>query len=85
MNDLLKTGIAYWLAPALVSGVAVALAMLFGLTFTLIVAAGAITCVIVAVVTLIAPLAGALRRWGRNRFSPVRRRHPRPIVWNQWR
>lgn len=48
----------------------------------------AIAAVLLAVRLLLgifAPLYRPLRRWLINRFSPVRRRQPRPAAWHQWR
>jgi len=37
------------------------------------------------VLEIFAPLWHPIHRWLNNRFSPVRRRHPRPAAWHQWR
>lgn len=85
MDNLLKLGFAYWLAPSLVGGVAVVLAVAFGLTFS----AATIGVALAATVLLAATLVRPMVLWGlrclKNRLSPVRRRHPRPTAWHQWR
>lgn len=85
MDNLLKLGLAYLLAPSLVAGVAVLLAAAIGLTFTVTIIVLAIAAAGLLIATLGRPLIGAGIQWARNRFSPVRRRHPRPTAWHQWR
>jgi len=85
MNNLLKFGFAYLLAPSLVAGVAVLLAAAIGLTFTVAVIGAAFVAAILLITTVGRPLIAAGSRWVKNRFSPVRRRHPRPTAWHQWR
>jgi hypothetical protein len=81
MDNLLKFGLAYLLAPSLAAGVAVLLATAIGLTFT----AAVIVLALLLIAALGRPLITAISRWIKNRFSPVRRRHPRPTAWHQWR
>lgn len=85
MDNLLKLGLAYLLAPSLVAGVAVLLAAAIGLTFTVTIIVLAVAAAGLLTATLGCPLIGAGIQWARNRFSPVRRRHPRPTAWHQWR
>lgn len=85
MNNLLKFGIAYYLAPTLVGVVVVLLATAIGLTFTAVVIATAIAATLTVAIIFGRPLISAFCRWFRNHFSPVRRRQPRPAAWHQWR
>lgn len=85
MDNLLKLGLAYLLAPSLVAGVAALLATAIGLTFATTVIVLAIAAAVLLIATLGRPLIGTVSRWARSRFSPVRRRHPRPTAWHQWR
>lgn len=85
MDNLLKIALAYLLAPSLVAGVAVLLASAIGLTFTATVILLIIAAAFLLIVTLGRLLIEAMHRWANNRFSPVRRRQPRPAGWHQWR
>jgi hypothetical protein len=85
MNHFLKLGLAYLLAPALVAAIVWLAAAVLGLTL----AVSGIGLAVVAVAMLLAALArpvlSAGRRWVQPHSSSVRRRHPRPSAWHQWR
>lgn len=85
MDNLLKLGLAYLLAPSLVAGAIVLLAGAIGLTFAATVIVLAVAAAVMLIATLTRPLIEAVSRWANNRFSPVRRRQPRPAGWHQWR
>ncbi|PIV89286.1 MAG: hypothetical protein COW48_01280 [Hydrogenophilales bacterium CG17_big_fil_post_rev_8_21_14_2_50_63_12] len=85
MDNLLKLGFAYWLAPSLVGGVAVVLAVAFGLTFSAAIIGVALAAAVLLAAALVRPMAVLGWRCLKNRLSPVRRRHPRPTAWHQWR
>jgi hypothetical protein len=81
MRTYAKLGIGAWLAPGLT-------ALLIGVAVWVAVPAffaGAALGVGLLAFLLLRGGLGALRRWTRNRFSPVRRRGPRPPAWHQWR
>lgn len=83
--NFLKFGFAYALAPALVMAVAWLLGVTIGLTLTAVTLGLAIMAAAVLAIALGRALIPSLQRWLRNTFSPVRRRHPRPAAWRQWR
>lgn len=85
MNSWIKLGVAAFLAPSLTAGVLLLVGALTGMVIgtgmVAILAAG----MLLLVVALFAVLGSALRRALHNRFSPVRRKYPRPTAWHQWR
>lgn len=81
MGTLFKFGIAYLLAPTFVAGVAWLVAAALGVTM---VGGVVVSAVALGLVLAIAIWKAACRRI-RNHLSPVRRRHPRPAAWYQWR
>ncbi len=81
MGTLFKFGIAYLLAPAFVAGAAWLVAAALGITM---VGGVVVSAVAFGLVLAVAIWKAACRRI-RNRLSPVRRRHPRPAAWYQWR
>ena len=81
MGTLFKFGIAYLLAPTFVAGVAWLVAAALGVKMVGVVV---VLAVALGLVFAIAIWKVACR-WMRNRTSPVRRRHPRPAAWYQWR
>lgn len=81
MENIFRFSIAYLIAPALVAVVAWAFAAALGVTLTAVVVALGL----LGVALLLRALSRPVRRWYNNHFSPVRRRHPRPAAWHQWR
>ena len=81
MGTLFKLGIAYLLAPTFVAGVAWLVAAALGVTM---VGGVVVLAIALGLVLAIAIWKAASRRM-KNRLSPVRRRHPRPAAWYQWR
>ena len=81
MGTLFKFGIAYLLAPTFVAGVAWLVAAALGVTMV----GGVMVLAVALGLVLAIAIWKAACRWMRNRTSPVRRRHPRPAAWYQWR
>ena len=85
MSDIVKLGLAWWLAPSLVAGVVWLLAGLLGVTFGLTLSVLLLTGGVCLLVMLATVLSGPICRWFQYVISPVRRRRPRPTAWHQWR
>lgn len=85
MNSWIKLGVAAFLAPGLAAGVLLLIGALSGI----VIGTGMVVMLAAAVgmlaFGLLSGIGGALHRALRNRFSPVRRKTPRPAAWHQWR
>lgn len=81
MNGWVKLGIGAWLAQGLAAA-ALGVAAWLGASMFM---AGLAADLALAFLALALGLAGGVRRWLARRFSPVRRKGPRPPAWHQWR
>lgn len=85
MNSWLKIGVAAFIFPGLTAGVLLFVAGMAGVAVSIgLVALLAVLAGLLAL-SLISGVFSALQRVLRNRLSPVRRKHPRPTAWHQWR
>ena len=81
MNSWMKLGFAAFVAPGLTTVVLLVVGALTGLF----IGVGAILMLAFAAGLLTLGVLNGVHRSLRNRFSPVRRKQPRPTAWNQWR
>lgn len=85
MGNILKLGVAYWLAPPLVGVVAVLIGSAMGIGLVLALAALGVIAFGVLAWSFGGPVLAYVGKRFHSFRSPVRRRAPRPTAWHQWR